>query len=124
MVKGLRVNVKKEIMISTETTGKIIEKSKFPFAVCKKGVRSYSILCLFCSCWVHNGCSGIRSKLKEDKNFKCQSSRNQQTDVIKAFPDIEINGQALEIVEKFYLDDTIEARWGAADNVIEKVWRR
>ena len=92
MAKGLGVNVKKKkMMINSKTAEKITEKSKFPCAVCRKGVENNSILCLFCRCWEHKRCSGIRGKLKEDRKFKWQTCGNQQTDVTKDFPGIELN---------------------------------
>ena len=57
---------------------------------------------------MHNKCNVIRGKLKKDSKLKCQACANQQTDIAGDFPGIELNGQSLEIVEKFcHLDDTI-----------------
>ena len=59
-----------------------------------------SILCQFCSCWVHKRCSSIRGTLEENNTFKCQTYANQQTDKAENCPVIELNGQSLEIVGK------------------------
>ena len=62
---------------------------------------------------MHKRCSSIRSKLEEESKFKCQACVKQQANIVKVYPGIELNGQSLEIVEKFcYLDGTIGARGG------------
>ena len=109
------------MMISGENAGKVTIKGKFLCAVCRKDVGSNSILCQFCRCWVHKRCSGIRGKLKVDSKFKCQTCMNQQMDIAEDYPGIELHGQSLEIVEKFYLGDTTGAREGACDSVIIRI---
>ena len=87
------MNVKRQkMMISSENAGKNTVESKFPCAVCAKGVGTNSFPCQFCKCPVHKKCSSIRDKLKEDRKFKCQTCANQQTDIAEDCPDIELNG--------------------------------
>ena len=74
--KGLRVNIKKTKMkINSENAGQVTVEDKFPYAVCRKGVGSNSILSQFCRCWKHRG------KLKKDCKFKFQTYANQKIDV-------------------------------------------
>ena len=80
-----------KIMTCSENAVKVTEEDKLPGAVCRKGVGSNSIPCQFCRCLVSNRCSGIRSNLKENWNFKCKICLNQQTDMPEAFPGIELN---------------------------------
>ena len=97
-------------------------EGKFPCAACRKDVGINFDLCQFSRCWVHERCSGIRDKLKEDGKFKCQTCENQQTDIAEDCPGTKLNGQSPEIVEEFcYLDDTIEARGGAFDSFITRI---
>ena len=97
-------------------------EGKFPCATCRKRVGINSVLCQFSRCWVHERCSGIRGKLKEDGKFKCQTCANQQTDIAEGCPGTKLNGQSLEIVEQFcYLGDTTEARGGAFDIVTTRI---
>lgn len=97
-------------MTCSENAVKVTEEDKLPGAVCRKGVGSNSIPCQFCRCLVSNRCSGIRSNLRENWNFKCKICLNQQTDIPEAFPGIELNDQSLEIRENIcYLGDMIGA---------------
>ena len=67
--KGLRVNVTKiKMMISSENVGKVTMEGNFPWLLVK-GVGSNSILNQFCMCCLHERCSGIRGKLKEDSKI-------------------------------------------------------
>ena len=64
----------------------------------------------------------VLGKLKEDGKFKCVK---QQRGKGEHFQGIELNGQSLEIVEKFsYLGVVILARWGAVDSVTISIRRR
>ena len=53
--KGLRVNFKTKMMISSENTGRVAIESKFRYAVCRKHVNINPIICQFCRCWVIKG---------------------------------------------------------------------
>ena len=105
-------------MISSPNAAKLTQESQSPSTVCRKSASSNSILCQFCSCWVHKWCSGIRGKLEKDSNFKCQASANHHAEIAENFPGIGLNGQSVKIVEKFcYLGGTVGAR-GVADDII------
>ena len=70
---------------------------------------------------MHKGCSAIRSKLKEESKFKCQTCANEQTGIAEDCPGIELNGHFLEVVEKLcYFGNTI-AKGGAAVSAITRV---
>ena len=86
--KGLRVNVKTKMVISSENAAKVTEEGKFPCAAYRRGGGSNSTLC-----------SGIRGKLKEDGKFKFRRCENQQTGMVEDYPGIQLNDQSLEIVE-------------------------
>ena len=62
---------KTKMRISSNNAGKVTIEDKLPYAVCRKGADSNSLLCQFSRCWVHKRCRGIRGKLKEDGKFKC-----------------------------------------------------
>ena len=70
---------------------------------------------------MHKKCSGVRGKLKEDSKYKRQGCTNQQTDISVDSAGIELSGLSLEIVEKFYLGDTIGARRSAFNTVITRI---
>ena len=53
-------------MINSERARKAMRESKSPCAICIKGVGKSSIFSQFCRWWLHNRCSCIRGKLKED----------------------------------------------------------
>ena len=56
-------------------------EDEFPCVVCRKVVDNNFIIVQFYACYLHERCSSIRNKLKEDSNFKCQTCANQQTDL-------------------------------------------
>ena len=118
---GMNV-LRTNMMISSEDAGKVTEKGKLPSVVYRKGVGSNSIFCQFCRCWVHKICSSIRGKLKENSKVKCLTYANQHTGMAEDFLGIELNGQCIEIVEKFcYHGDTTGPTGGAVDSVITRI---
>ena len=71
---------------------------------------------------MHRIRSGIRGRLKEDSKFKYHKCANQPTDVAEDCPGIKLNGQSLEIAEKYcYLHNTMGARGGAIDSFITRI---
>ena len=73
--KGLKVNMPKtRVMPSDQNMDVLKDSGKFPCAVCSKGVERNSIYCSDCSHWVHNKCSGIKSKLPADPQHICLRS--------------------------------------------------
>ena len=102
--KGLKLNVKKTTMIvSTANIGKVREEIKFPCAISRKGADTNSIIWQFCKYWVHKRGSGIKGKLKEDYEFRCQTYVNEQTDIAQDRTCLWLNGQSLEILESFVI---------------------
>ena len=90
--------------------------------MCRKGLVSDRILRQFCRCWVHRIWSGIRGTLKEDSKFKYHKCASQPTDVAEDCPGIKLNGQPIEIVEKYcYLHNTIGAKGGTVDSITIKI---
>ena len=114
------------MVISSETAGKVTVGYCYWLlllmvtAVCRKGIGSSSIFSQFCRCWVYKKCSVIRGKLKKDCKFKCQTCANQQTDIGEDFSGKELNGQSLEIVEKFCYLSELSQR-SAVDSVITRI---
>ena len=83
--KGLRVNIKEKMMTSSENTGMVTTVGKFPWAVCRKGVDSNSIICRFCRCCVNKRCTlsdgfadvgCIRDVVVLEANWKRKASLN------------------------------------------------
>ena len=62
-----------EWWLVVENVGRVTKEKKNPSGVCKKGVYSNSILCLFCKCLIYKMYSFIRVKLKEGSKFICDS---------------------------------------------------
>src|SRR5580700_2994037 len=130
--KGLKVNVgKTKVMIAGEGRVVVEEPSKWPCAVCKKGVGRNSIQCTGCLKWVHKRCSGVKEILTAvSATFICTTclrgpkvvdeERNEGLDIG--------NGVVLEKVDKFcYLGDTLNANVGADSAVVARIrsaWRK
>ena len=67
-------------------------------------------------------CSVIRGKLKADSKFKCQTCAHKHTNKADDCSGIGLNGQSLEILEKFWhLGDKIGARGGVVDSVKTRI---
>ena len=48
---------------------------------------------------VHERCKGVKVKLKWYDKIKCCTCESKETDRVKEFQGIELNGQLLEVVE-------------------------
>ena len=97
------------------------EEGKFLCAVCGNGGISNSNLCQFCKCQIHKRFCGIKGELKEDSEFEYQTCAIEETDIPEECPGIQLNGQSLEIVEKFcYCSHEIRAKARAVTNAIRK----
>ena len=108
------------MIVSTANIGKVREERKFSWAISRKGAETNSIVWQFCKYWVHKRCSGIKGKLKEDGEFRCHTYANEETDIAKERTCLWLNGQSLEILEKFcYLGETIKG--GATDNFLTTI---
>ena len=110
----LRVNMgKTKVMVSNRSSAPVRKQGKHPCAVCHKGVRKNSIKCSSCGLWVHNRCSGIKTRLKEDPNFKCRTCTDVPVQQERPAP-LVLDDVTLETVDTFcYLGDTISTGGGA-----------
>jgi len=129
--KGLKVNVgKTKVMIGGEGVAEVEETSKWPCAVCSKGVGRNSVQCTRCLKWVHKRCSGVKEiRLAASATFVCSKCvRGPQVDCERD-EGLEVeNGVVLEKVSKFcYLGDMLNANGGADSAVIARVrsaWKK
>ena len=119
--KGLRVNMgKTKVMVSNRSSA-VRKQGKHPCAVCHKGVRKNSIRCSSCGLWVHKRCSGIKTRLKEDPNFKCRTCTVVPVQQERPAP-LVLDDVTLETVDIFcYLGDTISAGGGAGESVVTRI---
>ena len=63
---------KTNFLISSRDLHTLETSSKYPCAVCRKGVRKNSVFYSGCLCRVHKTCSNISLRLVEDPDFKCR----------------------------------------------------
>ena len=98
---------------------KTLERLQKNCAFCSKSVVSDSILCHSCRCWMHKECSGIRGKLEEHSKIIYEICAIQRTDITEDCLDVKLNGQSLEIMEKFYCcGNTI---WGRVQMAVTNI---
>ena len=89
--------------------------------VCRNDEDSNFFRCQICKYWVCKRSSSTRGRQKEDDDFECRTCASQETEADKNCLGIKLNGQSLEVVERFcYLSDTIGARRGAVNRVLVK----
>ena len=70
---------------------------------------------------MHKRCSGIRSHLKADPNFKCRVCTGDFVQQVRPDP-LVLDGETLETVDTFcYLGDTISAGGGAGESVVTRI---
>ena len=63
----MRINVAKtKVLRCCKKCGQVEESGKFPCGVCKTGVGSNAVLCGMCGKWVHQKCSGMKGKLRNN----------------------------------------------------------
>ena len=97
--KRLRVNVKKvKTMVKSKKASKVRKEATFPCPACRNDVGSNSILWQFCKCSWHGRCSRTISL-----TCSCQTWVGQEKDTRKECLGTELNGQSLEVMEKFNL---------------------
>ena len=122
--KGLRVNVAKTKVIRCQKKKgvQVEEASKDPCGVCNKRVGRNSIICRSCGKWVHHRCSGVKGKLRENIDFKCQVCVAGRQNRMDEKRELVLGPEStLEIVDKFcYLGDMI----GAGGGVVEAITAR
>ena len=69
---GLHVNMgKTKVIICGKGLHTIEPSGKYQCSICRKGVGRNSIFCTSCDIWVHKKCSGIKVRLFETPDFKC-----------------------------------------------------
>ena len=120
--KGLRVNmVKTMFMASGVDLDALTDSSKFPCAVCRKGVGTSSIECSECKLWVHKKCSGL-SELKPDPTYRCRRCRGDpgvRPIDGRPFEKVQVGDSVLDNVDKFcYLGEMISTAGGCMAAVI------
>ena len=118
--KGLRVNLKKtKILVSGVGLDKLKPATKFPCAVCLKGVRENSIECSQCKHWVHKRCSGVKGRLVSDPDFVCQRCQGLARPIDgRPVTQVEVDGTNLDVEPTFcYLGDMLDAG-GGCDSAI------
>ena len=121
--KGLRVNMKKtKIMFSGVNMDTLVDSGAYPCGVCRTGVGKNSIFCQGCKHWVHKKCSGIRGRLVEDENFRCNRCCGLARPIDgRPCDSITLGEHNLEIVDTFcYLGDTISAGGGCKHGAIAR----
>ena len=75
-----------------------IASVKFPCGVCMKDVGANSILCLSCPYWIHKRCCGIKTSLRNCKDFICKTC-SATTGAVDPFPTcIKINRDEFELL--------------------------
>ena len=108
--KGLRVNMSKtKILLSNPQAECLIEPSKYPCGVCKKGVANNSIFCHHCKSWIHHCCSNIKGTLRTDPKMKCQKCCQERgITTVPQLKHVNTGNDKLHVVRSFsYLGDLI-----------------
>jgi hypothetical protein len=123
--KGLKMNVGKTKVMSSDVKGSPAVSGKCPYSVCNKGVGSNSIQCTKCLKWVHGRCSGIKGRLPiANTGFECKTCLgvcSNQTRGVSTGLDLG-QGLVLERVDKFcYLGDMIDAGGGCDSAVTTRI---
>ena len=98
---------KTKVMISGRDLHTLRTSGKYPYAVCRKGVRKNSIVCSRCSFWVHKKCSDIPGRLVEDPDFRCRRclGKSKETDERNCV-EVQLDDGKLDAVDNFvYLGD-------------------
>ena len=111
--KGLRVNMGKTKVFGSNLD--VLKKSeKYPCGVCQAGVGRNAIQCGGCRQWVHKKCSGIKSLLTSDLNFRCVRCLGTTRPVDgRLVKEVMIGDEKLEVVPEFcYLGDILSAGGG------------
>ena len=126
--KGIKVIVgKSKVLCSKHVSKSKIESVKFPYGVWMTGVGVNSVLCLSCQNWVHKGCSGIKTSLRNCEDFICKTY-STTTGAVYLFPTcITINRDEFETVSSScYFGDVIGQAGRCTDAVsshIGSAWK-
>jgi hypothetical protein len=121
--KGLRENVgKSKVMRCAMDSGVQRKTGKFPCSICMKGVGSNSILCGARGKWVHKKCSGVKGRLKAQKEYQCSNCKDTAAGITgtktverKKYTELE-TGVTIDCVDEFcYLGDMLGSGGGAEE---------
>ena len=110
--KGLRVNMGKTKIMASGMNLDLLKKSgKDPCGVCQTGVGSNSIFCGGCLWWLHKKCSGIKSPLRPDPDFRCTRCLGTARPIDgRTVKEVKVDDEKLEVVPEFcYLEDMLSA---------------
>ena len=110
--KGLRVNMGKTKIMASGMNLDLLKKSgKDSCGVCQTGVGSNSIFCGGCLWWLHKKCSGIKSPLRPDPDFRCTRCLGTARPIDgRTVKEVKVDDEKLEVVPEFcYLGDMLSA---------------
>ena len=95
---------------------------KYPCGVCRKGVGRNSIYCSSCKSWVHKKCSGIKRRLTDDPDFKCNRCLGLSRPIdSRPVEHVFLGSQKLDVVDSFvYLGDGISPCGGCVVSTIAR----
>ena len=89
-------------MISGRDLRILQTSSKYPCALCRKGVGKNSIFCGGCLFWVHKKCSNIPGRLAEDPDFRCRSCLGNARAVDgRPCVEVQLADGKLDVVDNF-----------------------
>ena len=111
----LRVNMGESKLMVFGSNLDVLKKSgKYPCGVYQAGVGRNAIQCGGCRQWVHKKCSGIKSSLISDLNFRCVRCLGTARPVDgRLVKEVMTGDEKLEPVPKFcYLGDMLSAGGG------------
>ena len=117
--KGLRVNMgKTKLMVFGSNLDVLRKSGNYPCGVCQAGVGRNAIQCRGCRQWVHKKCSGVKSPLTSDLNFRCARCLGTVRPVDgRLVKEVMIGDEKLEVVPEFcYLGDILSA--GGVNNTL------
>ena len=111
----VRVNIgKTKVLVAGVGLSEMKDTGKYPYSVSRKCLENNSIFCKHCKHWVHKKCSGVRSKLVEDVNFKCKRCNDDAAPIDnRPFEEFKLDNDTFEVVNRFcYLGDMIDPEVG------------
>lgn len=125
--KGLKVNMEKtKLMITGKESSHRVKSGRWPCGCCGKGVGVNSILCVECSRWCHQRCSGLK-KVRGVKDFQCPSCKKGKK-LEEGARDLITRGGRIEEVDEFcYLGNVFDCEAGLERAVRARVaaaWKK
>ena len=100
---GLQVNMgETKLMVSGSNFDVLKKSGKYPFGVCQTGVDKNAIYFSDCRQWGHKKCSGIKSFLASNLDFKCARCLDTARSVDgRSVKEIMVGDETLEVVSGF-----------------------